>query len=576
MRTLIANGTIVTADGSYVADVLVDGETIAQIGTRPGGARASTADETIDAARQVRDPGRDRRPHPHGAAVRRHVREGHVRDGHAGRGVRRHDDDRRLRGPVRGQSLRAGLDAWHAKAEGNAVVDYGFHMIMSDVNDDTLAEMDQLVAEGVPGLQAVHRLPGRVLQPGRPHLPRDAADREERRADHDARGERAGDRHRRGAARRRGQDRPLLPRRRALPDLRGRGDEPRDPPGRGGGRARVHRPPLGEGRARRRPRRPGPRRAGVRRDVPAVPVPLSLDDLGNGFEGAKFVCSPPLREKDPHWEELWAGLEKDDLQVVSTDHCPFDFHGQKELGRGDFRKIPNGLPGVEDRVDLLHDGGVVAGRISQERWVDDHLDRAGEAVRDVPAQGRDRRRRGRGHRRLRPEPEADDQRGEPPHGRRLLVLRGLDRSRARRTSCSAAARSSSATASSPGARATAGSSSAAPADYARLASTAQARCSSRSSTATSSPTSSTRSSTRPAPTTRRRSASPATCGSTSCARSRTRTGSSSTSGTRDEAAAPAHRDTPHYAAWREATVDMFVEPRYGVRYEGLFPETPPG
>ena len=55
---------------------------------------------------------------------------------------------------------------------------------------------------------------------------------------------------------------------------------------------------------------------------------------------------------------------------MSTDHCPFDFEGQKEMGRGDFRKIPNGLPGVEDRVDLLHDGGVVGGRISRERWVE--------------------------------------------------------------------------------------------------------------------------------------------------------------------------------------------------------------
>ena len=96
---------------------------------------------------------------------------------------------------------------------------------------------------------------------------------------------------------------------------------------------------------------------------------LSLDDLGNGFEGAKFVCSPPLRTAD-HQDELWTGLIKDDLQVVSTDHCPFDFHGQKDLGKGDFRKVPNGLPGVEDRVDLLHDGGVLGGRFSKERWVD--------------------------------------------------------------------------------------------------------------------------------------------------------------------------------------------------------------
>jgi dihydropyrimidinase len=96
---------------------------------------------------------------------------------------------------------------------------------------------------------------------------------------------------------------------------------------------------------------------------------LSLDDLGHGFNGAKFVCSPPLRSKD-NWEDIWSGLVTDDLQIVSTDHCPFDFHGQKDLGKGDFRKIPNGLPGVEDRLDLLHDGGVVGGRISRERWVE--------------------------------------------------------------------------------------------------------------------------------------------------------------------------------------------------------------
>jgi dihydropyrimidinase len=96
---------------------------------------------------------------------------------------------------------------------------------------------------------------------------------------------------------------------------------------------------------------------------------LSLDDMGNGFEGAKFVCSPPLRPAD-HQEELWKGLVHDDLQVVSTDHCPFDFHGQKEMGRGDFRKVPNGLPGVENRVDLIHDGGVVGGRITPNRFVE--------------------------------------------------------------------------------------------------------------------------------------------------------------------------------------------------------------
>ena len=81
------------------------------------------------------------------------------------------------------------------------------------------------------------------------------------------------------------------------------------------------------------------------------------------------MCSPPLRPAD-HQADLWNGLIKDDLQVVSTDHCPFDFETQKQLGVGDFRKVPNGIPGVEDRVDLLHDGGVLGGRISRERWVE--------------------------------------------------------------------------------------------------------------------------------------------------------------------------------------------------------------
>ena len=87
---------------------------------------------------------------------------------------------------------------------------------------------------------------------------------------------------------------------------------------------------------------------------------LSLDDLARPeFEGSKFVCSPPLRPK-PHQDSLWRGLRTNDLSVVSTDHCPFCFKDQKELGRGDFSKIPNGMPGIEHRMDLLH-AGVAAG-----------------------------------------------------------------------------------------------------------------------------------------------------------------------------------------------------------------------
>ena len=97
---------------------------------------------------------------------------------------------------------------------------------------------------------------------------------------------------------------------------------------------------------------------------------LSMDDLARpDFEGAKYVCSPPLRPKS-HQTDLWNGLRSDDLQLVATDHCPFDFKEQKQLGLGNFSKIPNGLPGVEDRFTLIYDGGVRPGHIGLNRFVE--------------------------------------------------------------------------------------------------------------------------------------------------------------------------------------------------------------
>ena len=365
-----------------------------------------TADETIDATGKLRHPGRHRRPHPHGAAVRRDVRQGHVRDRDARRGVRR-DDHRSSTSPSsrKGQSLREGLDAWHAKAEGNAVADYGFHMIMSDVNDDTLEEMDGARRRGRPRLQAVHRLPGRLLQRRRGDLPGDAADRQERRADHDARRERDGHRRRRRADRR-GRARPIRsatgwP---ARPSSRARrptasSASPRRPACRSTSSTCRPREALAEVRAAR-----DRGTKVVRRDVPAVPVPVARRPRQRvrGRQVRLLAAAPP---KD-HWDDLWTGLVKDDLQLVATDHCPFDFHGQKELGRGDFRKVPNGLPGVEDRVDLLHDGGVVGGRITQERWVEIISTAPAKMFGMYPQKGAIAVGVGRGHRRLRPEPRS--------------------------------------------------------------------------------------------------------------------------------------------------------------------------
>ncbi len=365
MRTLITNGTIVTADGSTAADVLIDGETIAAIGA--GLAGLTAADETIDATgRYVIPGGIDVHTHmelPFGGTAAKDTFETGTRAAAFGGTTTIVD----FAVQSRGKSLREGLDAWHAKAQGNAVADYGFHMIMSDVNDDTLREMDTLVAEGVPDFKLFTAYPGVFFS----------------------------------------DDGAIF---RAMQQT-----------GRNGGLIMMHAEnglaidviaadtvaagitdPIGHGLARYSVLE-GEATNRVIRLAQAAKVPvyivhlsahealnavrmardeglpafaetcpqylfLSLDDMGNGFNGAKFVCSPPLRTAD-HAPELWKGLVKDDLQVVSTDHCPFDFHGQKEMGRGDFRKVPNGLPGVEDRMDLLHDGGVVGGRITKERWV---------------------------------------------------------------------------------------------------------------------------------------------------------------------------------------------------------------
>src|SRR3989454_8849338 len=329
MRTLITNGTIVTAEGSSEADVLIDGETVAQIGAGLADAGV-TADESIDARRKYLIPGAiDVHTHmelPFGGTFAKDTFETGTRAPAFGGTTTIVD----FAVQSRGKSLREGLDAWHAKAEGNAVADYGFHMIMSDVNDDTLAEMDQLVAEGVPDFKLFTAYPG-VFYSDDGAIFR-AMQRTARNG---------------GLIMMHAENGMAIDVVAADEGAAG----PTDPYYHGGARY-----PIFEGEATSRVIRLA-EAAGVpvyivhlsardalnevraARDRGAMAFAetcpqylfLSLDDLGNGFEGAKFVCSPPLRPAD-HQDELWRGLVKDDLQVVSTDHCPFDFRDQKELG----------------------------------------------------------------------------------------------------------------------------------------------------------------------------------------------------------------------------------------------------
>ena len=367
MRTLITNGTIVTADGSTATDVLIDDETVVQIGSDLA-ANAVTVDETIDATGRWLIPGAiDVHTHmelPFGGTFAKDTFESGTRAAAFGGTTTIVD----FAVQSRGKSLREGLDAWHAKAEGNAVADYGFHMIMSDVNDATLAEMDGLVAEGVPDFKLFTAYPGvfysddgaiframqrtaknggLIMMHAENGMAIDVVAADEVAAGHT-------DPYYHGIARYPIFEGEATNRVIRLAEAAG---------------VPVYIVHLSAREALDAVR--SARDRGTKAFAETCPqyLFLSLDDMADGFNGAKFVCSPPLRPA-VHQAELWTGLVKDDLQLVSTDHCPFDFEGQKELGKGDFRKIPNGLPGVEDRVDLLHDGGVVGGRITKERWVE--------------------------------------------------------------------------------------------------------------------------------------------------------------------------------------------------------------
>jgi dihydropyrimidinase len=364
MRTLIKGGTIVNADATTAADVLVDGERIALIGAD----LETGADSTVDATGKWVIPGAiDVHTHmelPFGGTFAKDTFETGTRAAAFGGTTTIID----FAVQSKGKSLREGLDAWHAKADGKATIDYGFHMIMSDVTDETLKEMDTLVEEGVtdfklftayPGvffsddgaifraMQQTAKNGGLILMHAENGLAIDVVAAQNFEAGNT-------DPYYHGTSRSPVMEGEATNRVIRLAEVAG---------------VPVYIVHLSAIHALNEIRRA--RDEGLPAYAETCPqyLFLTLDDMGNGFEGAKFICSPPLRPKE-HATELWKGLAKDDLQVVSTDHCPFDFHGQKDLGKGDFRKVPNGLPGVEDRVNLLHSGGVVGGRLTPNRWVE--------------------------------------------------------------------------------------------------------------------------------------------------------------------------------------------------------------
>lgn len=368
-RTVIRGGLVITAADEIHADVLIEDGRIAALaahGTEAAG--HWSAGRVIDATNRYVIPGGvDAHTHmemPFGGTFAADTFETGTRA--AAWGGTTTIVDFAIQSV--GRSLREGLDAWHGKADGRAAIDYGFHMIMSDVNEQSLKEMDLLVAEGItsfklfmayPGvfysddgqiLRAMQRAAGNgglVMMHAENGIAIDVLVEQ-------ALAEGRTDPRYHGEVRKTLLEAEATHRAIQLARVAGSplyvvhvsADEA-----------------LAELAAARDKGLP------VFGETCPQYLFLSTDNLAEpDFEGAKYVCSTPLRPRE-HQESLWRGLRTDDLQVVSTDHCPFCFTGQKDLGRGDFSKIPNGMPGVENRMDLLHQA-VVDGRITRRRWID--------------------------------------------------------------------------------------------------------------------------------------------------------------------------------------------------------------
>jgi dihydropyrimidinase len=377
MSLLIKNGRIVTATDDYFADVYVEGETIKQIGRD----LAVHADRTIDAAGKLVIPG-GIDPHTHmdmpfgGTTSADDFESGTIAAAHGGTTT---IIDFAIQ--TKGESTIKGLDVWHKKADGRATIDYAFHMIVTDMPDERLDEMNKLADEGVTSYKLFMAYPG-VLYVDDGTLYRTfrrAGENGTRICMHAENGI-VIDEIVKAAV----KDKKLEPRYHAK-------TRPTRMEAEGVHRAIaiaevagvplyiVH---LSSADALEQVKIG--RMRGVDVQAETCPQYLFLDESiydRPDFEGAKWVMTPALREK---WNQdvLWQGLKHNHLSAIATDHCPFCFNASwkpgepapkqpgKELGRESFTKIPNGAPGVENRMALMFHGGVVEGRLSLNRFVE--------------------------------------------------------------------------------------------------------------------------------------------------------------------------------------------------------------
>jgi dihydropyrimidinase len=364
--TLITNGRVVTASDTYASDVAISNGKINAIGQD---LPRDDATKIIDAAGKLVLPG--------GIDVHTHL------DMPFG-GTKSADDfetgtkaaafggtttliDFAIQ--YKGQTLRTALDSWMQRAAGKAVSDYSFHCIITDLPDAQLEEMNALVREGVTSFKLFMAYPGvfmlddaSIFRAFRTtakngglvcmHAENGSAiDVIVQQAL--AEGKTAPKYH--ALTRPTTAEAEATSRAIALAEMAG---------------APVYIVHLSCNDALEKVREARDRGLPVYAETCPQYLYLSIENFDvPGFEGAKYVFTPPLREKW-HQEKLWSGLKQDHLQIVSTDHCPFCFKEQKELGRDDFTKIPNGGPGIEHRMSLIYSGGVAKGRFNVNRFVE--------------------------------------------------------------------------------------------------------------------------------------------------------------------------------------------------------------
>ena len=364
-RLLFTGGTVITAEGSYQADVLVEDEKIIAVGA----ALSSDGAETVDASAKLVMPGFiDAHTHmdmPFGGTVT--ADDWATGTAAAAAGGTTTIIDFALQ--EEGGALAGAVETWTEKARDKALIDYGFHVAITDLRDDVKTELPSLAAKGIASVKIFMAYKGtplysedddlfEVLQ-----LSKDAGVLVLVHAEN-------------GDVIAKLQEQAL-----ARGDVAPRFHALTRPPqveaeatGRAIRLAEVAGAPILIVHVSCAPALEEIHRAHQRgQTVYAETCPqyfaFSYSDLAReGFEGAKYVCSPPLRDESNR-PALWNGLKVGDLQIFGSDHCSFNYEGQKEMGRDDFTLIPNGLPGAEERAMALWTLGVVEGRLSENQFI---------------------------------------------------------------------------------------------------------------------------------------------------------------------------------------------------------------